>query len=450
MDKSESRMIEICRQIINRAHKKGVDEAEVFLQNINETEIHLRNSKPEIIKQARSCGLGIRLFCQKKLGFGSTTSTEWKKVHNLIDRTVNLAKEAAFDEYNGLPELSISIVPELRLYDKTYHLFSLDKRIQMLRDMEEAALGYHKNIINAESFIISDTSVLTVIVNSAKIEKMFKKTLFNIMCTPVAERNKKKKAGYWFSLKRHLNELEKPTIIGRKAAERAVSLLGARKIYSQRIPVVFDPLTGSQFWSSVLGAFNGESVYKNASFLTNKKKQKVASEIVTLIDNGRLSKGLGSMPFDGEGVPTRKKDLIRNGVLKNYLYNTYSSRKARCKSTGNAVRGYNSIPGIGCTNLYLKPGDYPQKDIVKSISKGLYVINLIGFGINTVTGDFSKGAEGFWIQNGQLSHPVHEVTIAGNMLEMMHNIQMIGDDLQFYGSVSSPSFLIDNVQVSGK
>jgi PmbA protein len=226
--------------------------------------------------------------------------------------------------------------------------------------------------------------------------------------------------------------------------------LGAVKVDTQKVPVVFEPRTARSLLGNIFEAVNGESIYRQASFLAGKLGQKVASENLTVIDDGTLPGLFGTSPFDDEGVPTRRTVVIEKGVLRNYLMNTYTARKLGMKTTGNAARGITGNAGIGHGNLYLESGDKSPEGILKSINNGFYVTELMGFGINIVTGDYSRGATGLWIRNGELAFPVSEVTIAGNLIQMLQDLEYIGSDLEFRGSTAAPTLCIREMTVGGR
>jgi PmbA protein len=241
-----------------------------------------------------------------------------------------------------------------------------------------------------------------------------------------------------------------PEEIGRKAAERAVRRLGARKIPTCQVPIVFDPLCARSLLSHLFDAVSGSSIYRKSSFLVDKIGDSVASSNVTVVDDARMPCGLGSSPFDDEGVPTQTTPIIENGVLKNYLQSAYTARKLGTQPTGNGSRAASGVVTIGPTNFYLKAGDYTPEEIIGSVEKGLFVVELIGFGVNTVTGDYSRGAVGIWIENGKFVHAVQEITIAGNLRELLKNVEMIGNDVTFVGSIGAPTLKIGSMVVSGQ
>jgi len=258
----------------------------------------------------------------------------------------------------------------------------------------------------------------------------------------------------WWSGARRMADLESPEAIGREAARRTIRRLGACKVPTQRVPIVFAPEVARSLVGSVFEAASGDSIWRHASFLAGKMGAQIAAPTLTIVDDNAMllptgAGGFGSSPFDGEGLPSLRTVVVENGVLQTYLLNTYSARKLGLKSTHNASRGLAGTPGIGCGNLYLEPGRQTPEEIIAETHTGLYVTSLMGFGTNIVTGDYSRGATGLWIENGQLTHAVEEVTIAGNLAEMLMNVTAIGNDLVFRGSVASPTLRIDGMTIAG-
>jgi PmbA protein len=258
----------------------------------------------------------------------------------------------------------------------------------------------------------------------------------------------------WWSSARRLADVESPEAIGKEAARRTIRRLGARRVPTQRVPIVFAPEVARSLIGSVFEAASGDSIWRHASFLAGKLGEQIAAPTLTIIDDNCMLLptgvgGFGSSPFDGEGLPSRRTVVLKDGVLQTYLLNTYSARKLGMKSTHNASRGLAGTPGIGCGNLYLEPGTHTQAEIIAGVPAGLFVTSLMGFGTNIVTGDYSRGATGQWIENGQLTHAVEEVTVAGNLAEMLMNVTAISNDLVFRGSVASPTLRIDGMTIAG-
>lgn len=441
---------EFALDVVRKAQKLGADHSEVYLQYGEEFKVNVRKGEIDTLTQAGSKGLGLRVLVGKKMGFAHTSDFSPKGIDDFVRNTINLAKEASYDEFNGLPEEEPKALPQLELFDPEREKLSIEQKIAIAQEMERAAFAYDNRINNSEGSGYSDFIGTTIIANSKGIVYSYSGTSFNISCAPVAEQRGEKQVSWWWSSKRFFSQLKSPKEIGREAAKRTIRMLGARKIKTQKVPVVFDIQAASSFWARIFDALNGDNVFKKASFLADKLGERVGSELVTVIDDGTLPKGLGSRPFDGEGVPTRGKVVIDKGVLKMFLYDTHTARKAGTQTTGNAVRGYSSTPRIGAMNFFLQAGDSSPEEIIASVENGFYVTRFMGFGANVVTGDYSLGASGLWIKGGEIAYPVQEVTIASNMLEMMKNIEMVGNDLEFMGPIASPTFKVAEMTVSGR
>jgi PmbA protein len=255
---------------------------------------------------------------------------------------------------------------------------------------------------------------------------------------------------YWYSVAMTLKKLESPEEVGRIAAQRTLRRIGARKVKTAKVPIVFENTIAGSLIGHIFEAVNGDSVYRGASYLAGKLNEKVAGNNVYIVDDGTMVGGFGTSAFDSEGVTSRKTVVIENGVLKSYLLNTYTAKKLGLQTTGNASRGLAGTPGIGPGNFFLKPGEKRAKEIIGDIKDGLFVTEFLGFGVNLVTGDFSRGASGLWIENGELTFPVEEITVAGNLKDMFCNISEIGNDLEFRGAIASPTLRIDGMTVAGE
>ncbi len=255
---------------------------------------------------------------------------------------------------------------------------------------------------------------------------------------------------YWYSVARSLARLDPAEQVGKEAARRTLRRLGARKAKTAHVPVVLDPMVANSMLEHIFEGVNGDSVYRGASFLAGKLGQPIAGSNITVIDDGTMIGGFGTSPFDGEGIPTRRTVVIENGILKSYLLNTYTAKKLDLETTANASRGLAGTPGIGPGNYFLQAGTKSPQQIIGDIKEGLYVTEFLGMGVNLVTGDYSRGASGLWIVNGELAYPVEEITVAGNLKDIFNNISEIGSDLEFRGSVASPTIRIDGLTVGGE
>src|SRR5207244_3157768 len=290
-----------------------------------------------------------------------------------------------------------------------------------------------------------------ILANSHGFVGEYQRSYCSVAAVPIAQSdNGAMQRDFWFSVARNLSRLESPEHVGQMAAQRTLRRLGARKVKTAQVPIVFDPLVATSILEHIFEGVNGDSVYRGASFLAGKVGEKSASENVNVIDDGTMPGGFGTAPFDGEGIPTRRTVVIENGVLKSYVLNTYTARKLGLQTTANASRGLAGTPGIGPGNYFLQPGTKTQQQIIGEIKEGLYVTEFLGHGANLVTGAYSRGASGLWISGGELSFPVEEITVASNLKEMFLNISEIANDLEFRGAVASPTIRIDGLTVGGE
>jgi PmbA protein len=446
-------MRELSVEVVRKAMKGGASSAEVVVRDGSEFSTVIRLGEVETLKESGSRSIGVRVFFGKRSA--STWSSDLSKagVEQMVNSALSLARITSEDPFAGIPEpdqLGV-IKTDLDLYyDDVYSLSTAD-RIDYARRAEKAALSADPRIQNSDGGTFDAATGIKVLANSHGFIGDYRRSYCSVSAVPIAQmEGSSMQRDYWYSVARTLTKLESPEEVGREAARRTLRRLGARKVKTQRVPIVFDPLVAGSLLGHVFEAVNGDSVYRGASFLAGKLGEKVAGANVTIVDDGTMVGGFGSSPFDAEGVPTRRTVVIDKGVLNSYLLNTYTAKKLRLATTGNASRGLAGTPGIGAGNFFLEKGARSQKEILGDIKEGLYVTEFLGFGVNLVTGDFSRGASGVWIQNGELTFPVEEVTVAGNLRDMLNSIAEIGSDLEFRGSVAAPTIRIDGMTVAGE
>jgi PmbA protein len=366
---------------------------------------------------------------------------------------VNLAKITSEDEFSGLPDKSQlgAISGDLDLYHKDVYSLSTEDRIDYARRAEKAATSSDSRIANSEGGSFDAADGRKIFANSLGFVGDYQRSYCSVSAVPVAkDENGNMQRDFWYSVARSIKLLENPEEVGKIAAQRALRRLGARKAKTAKVPIIFDPLVARSLLESIADAVNGDSIYRGASFLAGKLGEKIAGDNVTVVDDGTMKGGFGTSPFDGEGVPSRRTVVIEKGKLNSYLLNTYTAKKLKLATTGNASRGLAGTPGIGVGNFFLEPGTKSPKQIIADIPEGLYVTEFLGFGVNLVTGDFSRGASGLWISKGEFAYPVEEITVAGNLKDMLFNISEIGNDLEFRGAVACPTLRIDGLTVAGE
>jgi len=440
------------QHVIDRARKSGATAADVMIREDDSFSVSVRMGEIETLKEAISRSLMLRVFIGKRTATSHTSDISEPVVDRLVDETVEMARLTSEDESGGLPESSFfqSSFPDLKLLDPTWESLTPEERIDLAVRTEKAAFATDPAITNSEGASFDYARSHVALANTSGFAGQYQGTGASLVCIPIAQSSEGMQRDHWVSAARHRRQLEVPEVIGRKAAERAVRRLRARKIPTCQVPVVFDPLCARSLLSHIFDAIAGGSIYRRSSFLVDQIGQSVASPNVTIVDDARMPAGLGSCPFDDEGVTTQTTPIIENGVLRNYLHSAYTARKLGSKPTGNGSRAASGVVTIGPTNFYLKAGAYPPEEIIGSIKSGLYVVEAIGFGVNTVTGDYSRGAVGIWIENGKFTYPVQEVTIASNLRDMLKNMEMIGNDVTFVGAIAAPTLKISKMVISGE
>ena len=437
--------------VVRLALEHGASDAECTIAEGDEFSVTVRMRAIETVKDAGSRGAGLRVLVGQKVGSAYTSDLSRDGLNKLVKQAIEIIAITTEDPYAGLPDAAElgSLSGDLLLYSDDISRVETTRRIEQALETEAAAFSADARITNSEGASFGAYTGERVFANSRGFAGSYRSSSCSLSTTPVAREGDSMERDYWYSAARQYAKLEQPSEIGRKAAERAVRRLHSRKVATQRVPVIFDPMTARSLIESIFDAIEGESVYRNASFLEGKLGEKVASEKVTIVDDATIPGLFGTSPFDDEGVPSRRTVVIERGVLRNYLLNSYTARKLGMKTTGNAARGITGNASVGHGNLYLEPGDRSPEQIVKGVRAGLYVTELIGSGVNIVTGDYSRGAAGLWIENGEFAYPVSEITIAATLQEMLMGVESIGSDLEFRSSTASPTLMIGEMTVSG-
>jgi PmbA protein len=450
-------MQQLAADVVERALRAGATEAEVVIREGDEFSTLVRLGQVETLKESGARGIGLRVFLGSSGSYrtASTSTSDFSEagLAHMIAGALDLAQVTSQDPFAGLPERDAmgQIAGELDLYYQDVYSMPTAQRIEHARRAEAAALSADPRLKKSDGGSFDAATGHKVMVNSRGFVGEYRRSYCSLSAMPIAETEQGgMQRDYWFSSARTLARLDSPESIGAEAARRTLRRLNARRVATQRVPIVFAPEIARSLIGNIFEAANGDSIYRGASFWTGQLGQKVASENVTVIDDGTMPGLFGTAPFDGEGLPTRRTVILENGILKNYLLNTYTGRKLNLPSTGNASRGLAGTPGIGAGNLFLQNGTVSLQQLLAGVNAGFYVTELMGFGVNMVTGDYSRGAAGLWIENGELTFAVEEVTIAGNLKEMLNNITAIADDLQFRGAVASPTLRIDGMTIAGE
>jgi len=438
---------------VKRAMELGATAAESVVSEGSEFGTVVRLGEVETLKESGSRGLGVRVFVGQHTANTTTSDLSPEGVEQLVRGAIELAKITSEDPMAGIPEAEQlgQLEGDLKLYYDDVYSLSNEERIDQARRAEKAALAVDPRLTNSDGGTFDASIGRKVLAKSHGFVGEYRSSYCSISAVPIAsDEAGNMQRDYWYSVARTLAKLESPEEVGRTAAARTLRRLGARKIKTQKVPIVFDRQTAGALLDHIFDAVNGDSIYRHASFLAGKLGEKAFGSNVTIWDDGTIVGGYGTRPFDGEGVPTRRTTVIEDGELKSYLLNTYTAKKLGLKTTGNASRGLAGTPGIGNGNFYLQPGEKSQEEIIKGVKQGLLVTEFLGFGVNLVTGDFSRGASGMWIENGELAYPVEEITVAGNLGEMFSNLAEIGSDLIWRGSVACPTLRIEGMTIAGE
>jgi PmbA protein len=450
-------MQQLAADVVERALRAGATEAEAVIREGDEFSTLVRLGQVETLKESGARGIGVRVFLGAKEAYrtANTSTSDFSEagLAHLVQGAVDLAKVTSEDPFAGLPEPSAmgQIAGELDLYYEDVYGLPAAQRIEYARRAEAAALSADPRLKKSDGASFDAATGHKVMANSRGFVGEYRRSYCSLSAMPIAETEQGgMQRDYWFSSARTLARLDSPESIGAEAARRTLRRLNARRVATQRVPIIFAPEIARSLIGNIFEAANGDSIYRGASFWTGQLGQQVASSNVTVIDDGTMPGLFGTAPFDGEGLPTRRTVIVENGVLKNYLLNTYTARKLKMQSTGNGSRGLAGTPGIGAGNLFLENGTITPQQLLADVKVGFYVTELMGFGVNMVTGDYSRGAAGLWIENGELTFAVEEVTIAGNLKEMLNSITAIADDLVFRGAVASPTLRIDGMTIAGE
>lgn len=451
---------QLASDVLAKALKAGATDAEAVVYEGDEFSALVRLGQVETLKESGSRAVGLRVFIAsgKAQRTASTSSSDFSddSIARLVDGAITLAKITSEDPFAGLPEAQEfgKLDGDLKLYFDDVNEMPPAERIEIARRTEAAAMAYDTRIQNSGGGDFDTATSHKIMVNSRGFEGEYRLSYCGFSTQPIAQDEKGgMQRNYWFSNARTVKKLESPEEIGQEAARRTLKRLGARQVKTQKAPVVFSPEIAKSIVGNIFEAANGDAIYRHATFFADMLGQQVAGENITVVDDGTLVfdgiGGFGTRPFDGEGLPTRRTVLVERGVLKSYVMNTYTARKLGMQSTGNASRGLAGNPGIGAGNFYLEPGTLTPEQIIGDVKNGLYVTETMGFGVNLVTGDYSQGASGMWIENGEIAYPVEEITIAGNLKDMYGNIVAIGNDLVFRGASAAPTLRVDGMMIAG-
>jgi PmbA protein len=438
-------------KILSLAASLKADAAEVFLRSYNSTSIEVKEQKVDAFDRARDIGAGLRVLVEGRLGFAFTTDLSDDSLMTLAQAALANAQHTAADEHHSIPGRPAAPYQSVNIFDPELVSLNEKTKIERVMAMERAAFAVDPRIRRIRKAAASFADSKNLIMNTRGAEVSYRSTACSSSIDVVAEDKGESQAGSEFDVSRFYRKLEIEEV-GRRAAQRALDLLGAKHIDSAKAPVVLEATVAQEFLSLMASGFSAEAVQKKRSLFIGKLGKAVAAESITIFDDGLLEGGLGTAPSDDEAVPMRKKTIVERGRLAMFLYNTYTANKDKTESTGNGMRGgFKGLPGVGVTNLFIGPGKDPLKGLIASLDRGLFVTEVMGMHTaNPISGDFSVGATGFWIEKGEKAYPVREITIAGNILDLMKHVNAVGSDLRFSGRIGSPSLRIQEVSIGGK
>jgi PmbA protein len=436
---------------IASARAAGAYQADAALSESESFESRVRGSEIDFVKQSTERGLGIRVFYGGRWGLSTASTRTSDLSRDVIARTaadaVALARATAADACAGLPDDGFAgEAPDLELFEPRDRPFEPATRIAAARAAEAAARATDPRIGDSEGSQVDSSYGAVVYGNSAGFVGQYASARHTLLAESLARGESGMQRDAWYSSSRRWDGLERADAVGRRSAERALRKLGARKVPTCEAPVIFDSVTAPSLLRQLAGCASGYAIYRGASFLAGKLGLAVASPEVTIVDDPLRKGGLGSRPFDGEGLPSRRNVLVANGRLASYVLDSYSARKLGLRSTHSGSR----FGGATTTNLWLEPGPRTPEELIASTPRGLYVTGLIGQGFNPVTGDYSRGASGMWIENGELAFPVEEITIAGNLGAMLRDIDAIANDLIWLGATAAPTLRIARMTIAGE
>lgn len=481
----------LAQDAIKYTRRNGCDAAEVFVKTGRNLSIEVKEGRVEALELAKDFGVAVRVIKNHRLGFSFTTKPE--ELRRTVEKAIESISWTMPDEYNDIPEYNVSEQYAVSVLDKEIEGIDEDEAIKKATLLEESALNFDKRIRKVRKAVVLFATGDTTIYNSRGINISYRSSAVTAHIMVLASDREDSQIGWDFAISRKLSNIDF-TLVGSNASKKAIKLLGAKKISPVKVPVVLDPSTASSFLSILRASFSAESVQKNKSFLAGKVNKAIISPLINVIDDGLMPWGIGTRPVDDEGIPVSRKTLISKGILTGFIHNSYTAKKDRVASTGNAARsGFKNLPGIDVLNLYIEPNEKDRiqglkgpsgqglqvsvdsdsvskekltlktdtdtnlnprtlealNPLIRSLSKGILVIDVMGVHTaNPISGDFSIGISGLWIENGETAYPVKEAIISGNILELFKRVEGVGDDLRFYGKVGSPSLLIEEMDVS--
>jgi len=439
---------ELCAAAVRAA--EGEEAVEAFAEETRHTEVEARKGEVEGLTFAESRGVGVRLMSGGRLGYAWAADPSIDEVRRAVEQARENARFGTPDGFNALP-VAQTAEPMDELFHRDQAEMPSDRKVQTALDLERLATSSDPRVTKTESCRYGDAVSHLAIASTAGLSAEYARTDSWVLVVALAEEGDETQTGYSFRVGREASELGWPDVAS-EAVERATRMLGATKPPTARVPVVLDPFAGSAFLEVLAGALSADAVQKGRSLFANLLGEPVASSLVTLVDDGRLVAGPAASPFDDEGVPSERTELIARGTLMGFLHDTYTARRGSTRSTGNAKRaGFRSVPGVGTSNFYAEAGTTDLRDILRKADGGVLIQEVSGVhsGANPISGEFSVGATGLRVRNGELAEPLREMTIASTLPEMLKSVASVGNDLRFFSSVGVPTILIGEMTVAG-
>jgi PmbA protein len=435
------RLKTIVQNLLDEAKQQGASASEAGLSQENGLSVTARMGEVETIEHHCDQGLGITVYFGQRKGTASTTDLSPDAIKETVSAACSIARYTSEDEFAGLPdkELLATEFPDLDLN----HPWALtaDKAIALAIECEAAALAVHADITNSEGATVNTHQGIRVMGNSLGFLQGRLSTRHNLSCSVVAQRGDSMQRDYWYSVARKANDLETAEAIGKKAGERTIKRLEARRLPTQQCPVLYCAEVASGLIGSLIGAISGGALYRKSTFLLDALDTQIFPDFIRIHEQPLLKGALGSAAFDGDGIATQTRDIVSGGYLRGYVLSTYSARKLGMQSTGNAG---------GVHNLTVTTSTNDFQAMLKLLGTGLLVTELMGQGVNMINGNYSRGAAGFWVENGEIQYPVEEITIAGNLKDMFKNIVAVGNDVDYRGNTRTGSILIERMSIAGE
>lgn len=452
MSDDDDTLMDLAAQVVEKARAQGATVAEASAGAGWELSTRVRLGEVELVEEAGTRSLSLRVIKEGRVAMTATSDLTPAGIQRCIDDAIELADLSEVDLHAGPADaqlLAREPFPDLDLFDPTVADVDANRALEIAKTAEAAALAFDKRLSLSEGASFSRVTSTRALVLSSGFSGLTRGSYASLTVSPVAEdTDKKRRRGYYWTAKRHFADLESPTAVGEEAARRTLAKLGSRKVSTTEAPVVFESDIARSLIGTLAGCIVGSAVWRKSTYLLERENTPIASELVTIVDDPLIPRAPGSRPFDGEGLASRKNLVVDAGVLKTFLLDCYSARKLNRTSTASAARSGGSI-GPSTTNFILQAGNLSRDDIVGSVERGLYVTEMMGFGFNPITGDFSRGASGFWIENGKLAFPVSEVTISSTLDKILQNIDAVGDDLELKTSTASPTFRTRSMTIAG-